>query len=196
MREDQRITVVGLQGSGKTELTKKLIQDIYNNTGRRCLIVDLMDEYDLPASVATICRIKNKAQPVNELETIIQKLIIDPCHKGVSIKKRYAALIVDETPQYWRSAHPLPPCAALLNHTMRHYNIGLICISRRFVQMHVDIAELSHELYIFRQTGANDLKRLSGIAAGLDDAVRQLQKYQYVHVDEERNFRICDPIPL
>ena len=196
MREDQRITIVGLQGSGKTELTKKLVKDIYNETGRRCLIVDLMDEYDLPSSMATICRIKNKSQPVNELETIIQKLIIDPCNRGVSVKKRYAALVVDEAPQYWRSQHPLPAAAALLNHTMRHYNCGLICISRRFVQMHVDITELSHELYIFRQSGKNDLKRLSDIAAGLDDAVRQLQRFQYVHVDEERNFRICDPIPL
>ena len=196
MREDQRITVVGLQGSGKTELTKKLIREIHAATGRRVLVVDLMDEYDLPSSIATICRIRNKSQPVSELETIIQKLIIDPAERGIAVRKRYAALVVDETPQYWRSAHPLPPAAALLNHTMRHYQCGLICISRRFVQMHVDITELSHELYIFRQSGKNDLSRLSGIAEGLDKEVLKLKRYQYVHVDEERNFHICNPISI
>lgn len=195
-RTDNRITIVGLQGSGKTELTKKLIRDIYEESGRRSLVIDLMDEYNLPSYMATVIRIRNKARPTEELETAIQKLIINPCKEGKHIKYRYACLVVDECPQFWRSAHPLPSCAALLNHTMRHYDIGLICVSRRFAQMHVDITELSHELYVFRQSGKNDLKRLSDMAAGLDDAVRALPKYHYVHVDEERNFRICSPIQL
>ena len=196
MRNDERITIVGLQGSGKTVLTRKLVQDIHKATGRRVLVVDIMDEYKFPQSVATVVRIHNKSQPAAELETTIDKLIISPWKRGIPKSKRYAALVVDETPQYWPAGKPLPPNAALINHTMRHMDLGLVCISRRFVQMHVDIAELSHSLNIFRQTGKNDLKRLSEMSEGLDDEVRQLEKYHYVHVDEERKYKICRPVKV
>ncbi len=196
MRDDQRVTIVGLQGSGKTERTKKLIRDIHQNTGRRVLVIDIMDEYTFPKSVATVVRIKNKSRPAEELETIIDKLIITPWKNKVAKSKRYAALVIDETPQYWPAGKPLPANAALINHTMRHMDLGLVCISRRFVQMHVDIAELSHDLLIFRQTGKNDLKRLDEMSEGLDDAVRTLEKYHYVRVDEQRRFEVCQPVKI
>ena len=194
MRDDERVTIIGLQGSGKTVHAKDLVNDIHERTKRRVLVVDIMDEYKFPQNLATVFRIKNKSHPEAELETLLKTLIIDPWKTGVAKSKRYAAVLIDETPQFWPHGKPLPPHAALLNHTMRHMDCGLICMGRRIVQMNVDMAELSHRLIIYRQTGKNDLKRLEDMKEGLSEAVKNLEKYHYVEVDEERNFKTCPPV--
>lgn len=196
MRDDERVTIIGLQGSGKTVQANELVYEIHARTTRKVLVVDIMDEYKFPPNVATVFRIKNKSQPTAELETLIKTLIIEPWKNKVAKSKRYAALLIDETPQFWPHGKPLPPHAALLNHTMRHMDCGLVCMGRRIVQMNVDIAELSHRLIIYRQTGKNDLKRLEDMKEGLGDAVRDLQKYHYVELDEDRNFRTRPPVKL
>ena len=194
MTNDDRILIVGLQGSGKTFYTKRLIQDeLKQNNNKRVLVLDVMDEYD-PKGKTDIFRPKNKAQPVNEAELCIKTLINDP--KKNRGRCAYSMLVIDETGQYYPNKSILPPEFALINNTARHIPLKLVCITRRISQIHTDLSELASKIIIFRQTGINDIKRLNEIAAGLGDKASELTDHRYIEVNADRTYKEKPPISI
>ena len=194
MANDDRVLIVGLQGSGKTQYAKKLIQDELSiNNGKRVLVLDVMDEYS-PKGKTDVFRPKNKAEPLKESELCLKTLINDP--KRIKGKCAYSMLVIDETGQYYPNKSIFPPEFALINNTARHIPLKIICITRRISQIHTDLSELASELIIFRQTGINDIKRLNEISAGLGDAASQLKDHRYIEVDADRTYREKPPISI
>ena len=194
MANDDRYLIVGLQGSGKTYYTKNLIQnELRQNNNKRVLVLDIMEEYS-PKGKTDIYRPKNKAQPINEAELCIKRLINDP--KRIKGKCAYSMIVIDETGQYYPNKSILPPEFALINHTARHIPLKLVFITRRISQIHTDLSELSSKLIIFRQTGINDIKRLNEISAGLGDAASQLKDHRYIEVEADRTFKEKPPISI
>lgn len=190
---DDRILIVGLQGSGKTEYAKRVIRDHLMRDKKRILIFDIMDEYK-PERRIDILRIKNKAQPAPEAEFCIKAMINDPKQK--TGKCAYSLLVIDETAQYYPNKSILPPEFSLINHTMRHIPLRLVCITRRISQIHTDLSELATQLIIFKQAGTNDIKRLNDISAGLGDAAAKLKEHRYITVNEDRTFTEHEPIKI
>ena len=190
---DDRILIVGLQGSGKTEYAKMLINQELEREKKRVLIFDIMDEYKNGKRI-DVYRINNKANPVFEAELCLKGLINLP--KQRTGKIAYSMLVIDETAQYYPNRSILPPEFALINHTMRHIPIKLVCITRRISQIHTDLSELASQLVIFKQTGINDIKRLNDISAGLGDAASKLGEHKYILVDVDRSYKEHEPIKL
>ena len=102
--------------------------------------------------------------------------------------------IMDEANRYCRSMKPLPASILDLNDFQRHENIAFGVIARRPTQLHTDLMELAHYLFIFRLVGVNDYKYLESIAEGLGDAARALEEFHFVLVNPDRSFQVHEPV--
>lgn len=192
-REDERIVVVGLQGSGKSTWTHAYIR-AHLAAGHKVLIFDPMREYGkIPGATVYQPKAAGGDALRREFELMVSKLIIQPYKRNRT--QPYRLLVCEEASRYLMAGKPLPENIGWVNDTMRHMKLSWVCIARRFVQMQVDISELAHRIIIYRLAGVNDMRRLADISEGLDDAVRSLAKYHYVEVDAERRYEIRPPVP-
>lgn len=179
MKPYERITIVGLPGAGKTTFTKNYIREWFaERKGQGALIIDVLSEYGAPGS---IFRPQNRTEPRREIELLIDRLLIAPYQANE--KRRFHMVVFEEASRYLYPRVPLGPQFGYLNDFSRHMDLTILCVARRFSQIHTDFTELSHKLVIYRQTGKNDLKALSEIATGLDDAVLKLRGHQHVEYE-------------
>ena len=189
-----RKTIVGLQGSGKTELAKKMIKQ-KTAFNKKVLVVDILNEYNNKAlGKIDIYIPDNSVYPVAEVDQLITNYILNPYFE--TGKQPYSLIVFDEASRYFQNKIPLPQSMGYINDMARHLNLDVITIARRFTQLNTDLVELSHNLYIFNQTGINDIKRLNELSMGLGDTVLNLPRYHYIEVDQWRKYNIKPPIKL
>jgi len=189
-----RKTIVGLQGSGKTELAKKMIKQ-KTAFNKKVLVVDILNEYNNKAlGKIDIYIPDNSVNPVAEVNQLITNYILNPYFE--TGKQPYSLIVFDEASRYFQNKIPLPQSMGYINDMARHLNLDVITIARRFTQLNTDLVELSHNLYIFIQSGINDIKRLNELSMGLGDTVLNLPRYHYIEVDQWRKYNIKPPIKL
>lgn len=189
-----RKMIVGLQGSGKTELAKKMIKET-TSKGKNVLVIDILNEYNnKKLGKIDIYVPENSVYPVAEVDTLINNYILKPYFE--TGKQPYSLIVFDEATRYFQNKIPLPQSMGYINDMARHLKLDIIVIARRFTQVNTDLVELSHKLYIFNQTGINDIKRLNELSIGLGDTILNIPKYYYVEVDQWRKYKIMPPIKL
>lgn len=189
-----RKTIVGLQGSGKTELAKKMIKE-KTSKNKNVLVVDILNEYNKrELGKIDIYIPDNSVYPVAEIDQLIQNYILNPYFE--TGKQPYNLIVFDEASRYFQNKVPLPQSMGYINDMARHLKIDVITIARRFTQLNTDLVELSHNLYVFNQSGINDIKRLNELSMGLGDTVLNLPRYHYIEVDQWRKYNIKKPIKI
>lgn len=189
-----RKTIVGLQGSGKTELAKKMIQE-QTKKGNKVLVFDVLNEYNVKKlGNIDIYVPENSVNPIAEVDLLIKNYILVPYFE--TDKQPYRLIVFDEASRYFQNKTPLPQSMGYINDMARHLKLDVLVIARRFTQLNTDLVELSHKLYIFNQTGINDIKRLNELSIGLGDTVLNMPKFHYVEVDQWRKYLIKQPIKL
>ena len=176
---NKRFVILGLQGCGKTELAKYLLRQAEHH-----LVYDVLDEYD-----GFIRYVPTDRNDKDELTAVIQKLVL--------VKLKPSLFIVDEANRFAEpKPRPLPRGLAELNDWSRHIGLSWGTIARRPTQLHSDMMELAHYLFIFVLKGKNDTQYLDFILPGLGDTVASLPQYHFAIVTESRSVIIHPPIPL
>lgn len=183
---DKRFAMFGLQGSGKTNLAKHLLRSQPAH-----LVFDVKNEYQ------GLNRYKVRYRDekgIPELEAVIDKLVVPT--------ELIKLFVIDEANRYLRPKPiPLPPAVLNLNDFSRRLPptnkaLSFGCIARRPVQLHTDITELAHYLFIFNLKGNNDIRYLNELVHGLGDVVATLDEYHFVILAPNRTYQIHEPVPL
>lgn len=171
--------IFGLPDSGKSTLANFIASQF----GAKAFIFDTMNEFpDKPYD----SYVPRDRRNVAELENVTRKIMAS---------REYALFLIDETNRYCPSKpSPLPQAIADLNDFRAHYDLAVIYIARRPVQLNQDLTELAHFLFIFRLTGKNDIQYLNDIAEGLGDAVSQLKPFHFMGVFPDRSYSVFNPV--
>jgi hypothetical protein len=179
----RRFALLGLQGSGKTVNAKWILKHY-----PRHLVYDPLKEYVGFNRYLPDYR-EYSLEALAEINTAIQKLVFDK-------QGQLDLFVIDEANRYCPTRRPLPETVGQINDFNRHMNLGFGVIARRPVQLNTDLIELAHDLFIYRLKGKNDIAYLDELVDGLGAAVLSLKPYYFVHVNEFRDFEVCEPVAM
>lgn len=177
--------IFGLRKTGKSTFANSVL----NTFGELALYYDTL--YEAPEdSPFDIYQPKDRYS-VAEVCSVIRAIIPE----SINALPKYRMLVIDEANRFFPpKPAPLPKEAADLNDQCRHYLMSAGFIARRPTQLNQDLTELADYLFIYRLTGKNDIQYLNNTATGLGDAVQQLKQHEFVLVNPDKTFEICNPI--
>ena len=188
-----RLTVIGIQGSGKTYLVKKAILD----KEQQHLVIDPNDEYN--GYTRYVPRFTDDYEKLKaEIKLVVKKLVLPNCwsleqmeKSGKDKPKRLKLLVIDE-------ADLIAPARTNLNSMLRnlivksrHLRLDIVFISRRPTDLNAYIMDTSDKLVVFKQVGYNALKTLRALKLDSDKVIKQLDyaKHEFLLFDIDREYR-------
>ena len=188
-----RLTVIGLQGSGKTYLVKKAILD----KEQQHLVIDPNDEYD--GYTRYVPRFTDDYEKLtSEIKLVVKKLVLPNCWSleqmektGKDKPKRLKVLVIDE-------ADLIVPARTNINSMLRnlivksrHLRLDIVFISRRPTDLNAYIMDTSDKLVVFKQVGYNALKTLRALKLDSDKVIKQLDyaKHEFLLFDIDREYK-------
>ena len=180
----KRICIFGLQGSGKTILSKML------GLNYRTLVFDILGEYRSDLYYVWKPEAQQYGEELTrEFDSAMQQFVF-------SKKYHWDLLIVDEASQYFPNRKSLPAAMMRLNDFNRHMGMAFVCVARRPTQLNTDLVELAHYNIFFRLTGRNDMQFLRDLYPGLDSAVFGLGPHEFIVFEAGKGFYKCKPVNL
>jgi hypothetical protein len=181
--EDKRFVVLGLQGTGKSYLVKGILKNTPSS-----IVYDVMREHT-GLNRYIVDHRENSREGIAELNHFVNQVVI--------ASGQIRLFVLEEANRYCPpKPAPLPQSILDLNDLQRHFKITFGSVARRPVQLHTDLVELAHYLFIFRLVGINDLKYLEAVAEGLGEAVRRLKDYHFILVNPDRTYQEHKPIKI
>lgn len=171
LKPGQRMTIFGMTQTGKTFLADKIIRNLGKH--RLIVVLDVKDEYDLPT--LPLNKLKNKNSKgcyrINKIKynkdgknyEIKNFLSILEFLSENLFKRRNCFLVVDEIARVIKKSGMMYDVAPefgtyLLQGALR--KCGLIAISQRPAQVHLDIPSESEHILSFYMHGERDLLAL------------------------------------
>jgi len=187
--------ITGLNGSGKTWFTQRGIIPKY-----KCLVHDPLKQYNFDPKTREALDCFNFVPKQNiypmiarENEDFVKAIMKNStfCFGNDKIMaSEFDLLIYEEASRTFPNMRPFFSKMRSFLDTYRHYNnLGLVFICRRASQIHTDIPSLAHNLFLFGNKGVADIKRLNQESQGLGDLVATLDNFEYVYVDQARNYQ-------
>ena len=154
--KNKRFVILGLQGSGKSELAKAILKTEPNH-----LIYDVHHEHKGFNRYLVECKqVLNPGKAsdpgIAELNRVTTQVVLN--------SGQIRLYLIDEANRYCPSKYPLPGAILQLNDDQRHDRIAFGSIARRAVQLNTDLMELAHYIFIFRLPGKNDCQYLEGVS--------------------------------
>lgn len=187
-----RITIIGLQGSGKTYLAKKAFLD----REPQHLVIDPNDEYAgytryVPKYTDDYERL------VEEIKIAVRKLVIPNTwsieqleKKGKDKPDRLKLLVIDEADLILPAKHNINAAIRNLIVKSRHLRLDIIFISRRPTDLNAYVMDVSDYLIVYKQVGYNALKTLRALKLDSDKAIKELDydNHEFLLFDRERAY--------
>lgn len=187
--KDVKTCVFGIQGSGKTYLTENFLlknfkkpfifrvhKEDFNKTKKNTYIYD--------------CK---KIGDIEELRDVVRFVI-----QLSKERKFFDCFILDEADLYLKSMVALPPelTDLILNH--RHYNLGLIFITRRPQSIPTEIVESSEHLFTFKIEGENVERKLKAIHPDFKELLPKIdkEKHNFIYKKIGEKPRVIDAIKI
>lgn len=169
---------MGLRGSGKTVLARHILSSTESH-----IVYDPLAEDDYANFRRYVPENRTSAE---ELNTFVETVVIP--HKPDLFVLDEASLYLPTKPA------SLPPAMRELTDLSRHWGISFGCIARRPTQIHTDILELSHYLFIFTLHGENDIKKLNSLHRGMGDLVNTLPPHHFVVSEGGYRYYVHAPV--
>ena len=187
-----RITIIGLQGSGKTYLAKKAFLD----REPQHLVIDPNDEYAgytryVPKYTDDYERL------VEEIKIAVRKLVIPNTwsieqleKKGKDKPDRLKLLVIDEADLILPAKHNINGAIRNLIVKSRHLRLDIIFISRRPTDLNAYVMDVSDYLIVYKQVGYNALKTLRALKLDSDKSIKDLdyENHEFLLFDRERAY--------
>jgi len=189
-----RITVLGLQGSGKTYLVTNSFLKYQKNH----LIVDIMHEYPSDMHSYSPKYLDDPDRLKEEISYIIKKLIIKNCvaledkNTTKTDKNRLKLVVFEESDLYAPSSERVAEGMRSLVVQSRHLQLDMIFISRRPSDVSAYIMDTSDYLIIGKQVGANALKIVNNLNSLAGAMLKKLdyEKHQFLLLNRNRDISI------
>ena len=188
-----RLTVIGLQGSGKTYLVKKAILD----KEQQHLVIDPNDEYD--GYTRYVPRFTDDYEKLtSEIKLVVKKLVLPNCwsleqmeKSGKDKPKRLKLLVIDEADLVVPARRNINSMLRNLIVKSRHLRLDIVFISRRPTDLNAYIMDTSDKLVVFKQVGYNALKTLRALKLDSDKVIKQLDyaKHEFLLFDIDREYK-------
>ena len=188
-----RLTVIGLQGSGKTYLVKKAILD----KEAQHLVIDPNDEYD--GYTRYVPRFTDDYEKLTqEIKLVVKKLVLPNCWSleqmektGKDKPKRLKLLVIDEAELIAPARTNINPMLRNLIVQSRHLRLDIVFISRRPTDLNAYIMDTSDKLVVFKQVGYNALKTLRALKLDSDKVIKELDyaKHEFLLFDVDREYK-------
>jgi len=155
--KNKKMLIAGLTGCGKTELAKFISRNF-----RTVVYTPHAHEWESENVFLY------KGDFINDFPIFMQKCI------SWGKKKEIDFVIVDEADMLFNSKSNISDSIKdlLINH--RHYNLGLIMITRRPQNLPTQIYEEFHKLFLFSFESPNVIKKLNSIYEDLGETVKTL----------------------
>lgn len=176
------IVTFGKKGSGKTTLTKSLV----NRIGGKTIILSPVDSFNLPhVKPVEIWRVKDIPGYMDN-QTSGQVLMIRiPDQEAVDCICAYAiylgmpvTIVIDEVDLYAKSKELLH-----IIHYGRHFGINLLTNTRRYADVPRLLTSQADDIYIFRTTEPRDIEYIRQTAGKqVANEIQQLKQYEYIHL--------------
>lgn len=190
---------LGIQGTGKTHLTK---EDLIPLFGEFYFVIDFNDEYQ--GFNRYIPKYGGKNYDFNlykqEIELLIKKVIIPSCdtiedQKARGKRRRMALrlLVIEEADVLAPSKHNINPMVRHLVVVSRHLDLCIAFNARRPTDLNAYIMDTSDFLIMFTQTGKNAKKVLADICEGADGAIEELNFKNHEFLFFPRNRQYTTP---
>lgn len=155
----KKVSIFGIQGSGKTYLARSLLAQFRNP------FVFTVHADDFKGDR---CYLYVPKHPVREFEAVCTKVL------ELAKKRKVDAFFVDEADMFVRENYDLNPALndLVINH--RHYGLAMFFLSRRPQDIPTKIVESSHYIFIFKLEGDNALKKFHEIDRRLPPLMERL----------------------
>lgn len=189
-----RLTVIGLQGSGKTYLVKKAILD----KEAQHLVIDPNDEYGGEYTRYVPRFTDDYEKLTQEIKLVVKKLVLpntwslEQMEKtGKDKPKRLKLLVIDEADLVVPARTNINSMLRNLIVKSRHLRLDIVFISRRPTDLNAYIMDTSDKLVVFKQVGYNALKTLRALKLDSDKVIKQLDyaKHEFLLFDVDREYR-------
>lgn len=185
--KNTKIIIMGIQGSGKTELAKKLTRAFKKPMA---YIMHKDDMAHVPKHTAII---EADAKTIEELDTVCANVIL------LGKKGKVDALFIDEADMFLNGNIVLPRNIndLVINH--RHYGLSVVLITRRPQDIPTKIVESCEHKFIFALPNSDNIERKMKT---LDKEIPQLQtelskdNHKFIHVKLGEKPKLMQPIKL
>lgn len=180
---NKRFVILGMQGTGKSILVRNILHETKN-----AIVYDVLREhYGINRYLVTHRQYSPEA--IAELNNFVNRCVLG--------SGQIRMFVLEEANRFCRpKPNPLPESILDLNDFNRHAHIAFGIVARRPTQLHSDLMELAHYLFIYRLVGRLDVHYLDDIAEGLGEAVRTLPDYHFVQVNPDRSFVVHNPVSM
>ncbi len=189
-----RLVILGLQGSGKTYLTKTRFIPEY---GDEYIVFDINNEYSgfhryVPRFLGDDKRLKDEMGLFIKRVVLPNTQSLEDLEKGKKPKpKRLKAVIFDEADLIAPSKSNIPAVLRDLVVRSRHLQLDLIFISRRPTDLNAYLMDTSDYMIVYKQVGYNALKTMRALKIDSDREIRDLDfgEHEFLLFDRERSYR-------